>query len=187
MATCEPIDALKFGKLVRFSEKFLVDCAHNGCHGCHGGSMSQAVFFIAKENKGKVASEADYPYFPQTRPCHYNESMATGSITGYVRTIYGDDDNLAAAIQQRGPASVGIDAGHYSFQAYRHGLYDEPACSSRNLDHGVGCVGWGSEKGVKFWIIRNSWGARWGEKGYIRMVWKKNQCGVSSRAIIATA
>jgi len=37
----------------------------------------------------------------------------------------------------------------------------------RNLNHGVVAVGWGIEKGVEYFLLKNSWGGRWGESGYI--------------------
>jgi len=39
-----------------------------------------------------------------------------------------------------------------------------------DLDHGIAAVGYGSEDGVNFYIVRNSWGAQWGENGYLRIL-----------------
>jgi len=110
------------------------------------------------------------------------------TCTGYVDIKQGSESDLMAAIASVGPVSVAIDASRSSFQLYRSGVYVEPRCSSRSLDHGVLAVGYGTDaKNGDYWIVKNSWGTGWGEAGYIKMARNKsNQCGVATEASYPT-
>lgn len=96
----------------------------------------------------------------------------------------GSEAKLLEALAANGPISIAIDASHETFQFYSHGVYDESKCSAQDLDHGVLLVGYGeTEAGDKYWIVKNSWSEKWGEKGYVRMARdKNNQCGVATAA-----
>lgn len=74
---------------------------------------------------------------------------------------------LKAAIDKQ-PVSVTIEADKTVFQHYTSGVLDSTACGTQ-LDHAVAAVGYGTENGEEYYIVRNSWGASWGDQGYIKI------------------
>ena len=78
-------------------------------------------------------------------------------VTGAKQVKTGDEQDLKLAVYTQ-PVVAAIDASHTSFQLYRSGVYYEPACSSQRLDHAILVVGYGSQAGKDFWIVKNSWG-----------------------------
>ncbi|XP_055940771.1 procathepsin L-like [Argiope bruennichi] len=174
--------ALKTGKLVSLSEQNLVDCSGpEGNMGCEGGLMDQAFEYIKKN--GGIDTEQSYPYTAEDGTCHFKKGSVGATCKGYVDIPTGDEKALQQAVATVGPVSVAIDASQFSFQLYSGGIYDEPSCDSQNLDHGVLAVGYGTEDGADYWLVKNSWGTSWGENGYIKMSRNKNnQCGIATQA-----
>ena len=67
-----------------------------------------------------------------------------------------------------GPVSVAIEADTRTFQLYTSGVITGDACGT-NLDHGVLVAGYGEANNTPFWLVKNSWSADWGEKGYVKI------------------
>merc|ERR1711917_128629 len=112
-----------------------------------------------------------YPYEMRKSYCRYSNSNSY-AISGAKRVSFGSESDLERAVSMV-PTSVAIDASY---------------CSSYSLDHGVLAVGYGSEGGQDYWIVKNSWGTVWGEAGYIKMSkGKNNQCGIATMACYAEA
>jgi len=173
---------LSKGHLVSLSEQNLVDCSTaEGNQGCNGGWMDQAFDYIIK-NHG-IDTEASYPYSatgPNT--CQFNPANVGATLSSYHDVSSGDENDLLNAVYKT-PTSVAIDASHSSFQFYKSGVYYESKCSTSQLDHGVLAVGYGTENGAAYWIVKNSWSATWGSNGYILMSRNKNNnCGIATAA-----
>ena len=74
---------------------------------------------------------------------------------------------MMTEIYNRGPISCGVSVTD-DLVAYTGGIFTDLTNASQ-VNHDISVVGYGEEAGQKFWVVRNSWGALWGEHGYIRM------------------
>jgi len=170
--------------LVGLSEQNLVDCSgKEGNEGCNGGLMTWAFAYIM--SNGGIDTEVSYPYTAQDGVCQYNAANDATTLAGYLNVTTFSENDLQVKVSM-GPTSVAIDASQPSFQFYSSGVYNEPACSSTQLDHGVLAVGWGNDTvggGGNYWIVKNSWNTSWGMNGYIWMSRNRsNQCGIATMA-----
>jgi cathepsin L len=175
----------KTGKLVSLSEQNLVDCSRAfGNQGCNGGWMSYAFNYV-RSNNG-IDTDSSYPYVGRDGTCRFTRSGVGAKCTGYKTIPAGNEVALQQAVATVGPISVAIDAGHASFQLYKSGVYNEPACTSR-VNHAVLVVGYGTYGTNNYWLVKNSWGTSWGTNGYIMMSRnKRNQCAIASYGIYPT-
>lgn len=160
--------AAKKGQLVSLSEQQLVDCAglKYGNLGCGGGLMDGAFKYAIDHG---MCSESAYPYVSGTTKnagtCHSCTPAVT--MSGCADVKPNNQLALKEAVAM-GPVSIAIEADTRYFQSYSGGILTSTSCGT-TLDHGVLIVGYGSENGQKYWIVKNSWGPNWGEKGYVRI------------------
>ena len=172
------------GDLVSLSEQELVDCDHLGSQGCNGGSMAGA-FFWYKSNKSEA--ENQYTYTAKTGTCHSTDFTGLFNSKGFKQVTAKSSSALMASIQT-GPTSVAIEADKAVFQQYTSGILNSTACGTQ-LDHGVLAVGYGSENGQNYYIVKNSWNTTWGDQGYIKIANNGDGdgiCGIQMAAVRPT-
>ncbi|XP_047200273.1 procathepsin L-like isoform X5 [Hippoglossus stenolepis] len=168
--------------LVPLSPQNLVDCSTtDGNKGCIFGYLSKAFKYVIR-NKG-VDSEKSYPYEAKDGKCRYDVKGKAGTCSNFTVLPKGNEIALRDETASVGPISVLVDAKLPSFHQYRGGVYNDPKCSS-SVTHAVLVVGYGTDNGQDYWLVKNSWGTKWGEKGYIRMARNKNNlCGIANFAV----
>ena len=165
----------KYGNLESFSEQQLVSCdnfkntQNRGYdHGCSGGLMDNAFQWI--EGNGGLCREADYPYVSgegSSPACSNVCQVIKGSkIVEFVDVKPSDDVAMMTAISNQ-PVSIAIEADQREFQLYKSGVFTG-TCGTK-LDHGVLVVGYGSENGNDYYLVKNSWAESWGDAGYIKL------------------
>ncbi|CDP18154.1 unnamed protein product [Coffea canephora] len=186
VAAVEGINQIVTGNLTSLSEQELIDCDTTYNNGCNGGLMDYAFAFIA--SNGGLHREEDYPYLMEEGTCDEKRDQSElVQISGYHDVPQNSEESLLKALAHQ-PLSIAIEASGRDFQFYSGGVFDGH-CGTQ-VDHGVAAVGYGSTKGLDYIIVKNSWGSKWGEKGYIRM--KRNTgkpeglCGINKMASYPT-
>jgi cathepsin F len=173
--------------LVSLSEQNLVDCDHecqdaNDCDsGCEGGLQANAFTYVIKN--GGIDTEESYPYTAEDDTCAFKPASIGAKIKNWTM-VSENETEMATYMINNGPLAVAVDATIWQFY---YGGVITVGCGT-SLDHGVLIVGynheidiWGNE--IQYWIIKNSWGADFGEDGYVWIEKDTGCCGVNLYAI----
>jgi C1A family cysteine protease len=162
----EGLYAIKYGQLLNFSEQQILNCDNNN-YGCAGGIISRTYDYLARSNG--LGLQSSLRYTQRKGPCYAIRGVAriigkrfAGSNNGYT---------IAAFLVSNGPLAAGVNANMFKY--YRGGVmsYSNAQCAY-SINHAVVIVGYGrTNTGINYWIVKNSWGPYWGERGYIRIAW----------------
>jgi len=160
------------GELLSFSEQQLVDCAglKYGNYACNGGLQESAYAYY--EDGMKAELESVYPYFSGTTQkkgtCAYDSSSTTAvTVSDYLAVTPNTPSQMKSALTTQ-PLAVSIEADKMVFQTYKTGVLNSTKCGT-SLDHAVLAVGYGTEAGQDYWLVKNSWNTTWGDQGYIKL------------------
>lgn len=166
IAAMEGSHFIEKGELVKLSEQQLVDCSKKeGNEGCNGGLE---VWAFKYAEKTAIELEKDYEYTGRTgHKCKAKEAKEIVKVEDYVQVPKKSVKQIKAAVDKQ-PTCVSVDASGSVFQFYDKGIMDSKRCG-HDLDHAVTAVGYGQQGEKEFLIVRNSWGADWGEDGYFRI------------------
>jgi cathepsin F len=173
---------IKYGVLPNLSEQQLIDCDSSNS-GCSGGIIHYAFNHIRLN--GGLVPESKYSYLGFNSYCKFNPNDVVVKVKAYQMAGTMDEEIIKEMLYKQGPLAITINAR--TLQYYTGGIINLPyAYCPYAPNHGVNLVGYGvSTTGLKYWIVRNTWGAYWGEGGYFRIARGRGLCGVN--AYISTA
>ncbi|PWA51638.1 peptidase C1A [Artemisia annua] len=180
VAAVEGINAIRTGQLLTLSEQQLVDCDSKGMNmGCNGGSHAEAFKFIHEH--GGLATQESYPYVGKREQC-CTAKFGHHSITldGRESIPRRNEEAMLKAVAHQ-PVTISMDPNSRDYMFYSSGVFTGQ-CGTRTM-HAMTVVGYDeTPEGLKYWIVKNSWGPKWGEQGYIRMLrgvqLPEGQCGM---------
>ncbi|EAR99933.1 papain family cysteine protease (macronuclear) [Tetrahymena thermophila SB210] len=173
--------SLKTGKSpIQLSEQQLIDCARQfDNHGCDGGLPSKAFEYIAYE--GGIENSKDYPYTGKNNKCQFDGENIVTKVKQSFNITYLDEKELIYHLVHKGPVTLAYEAAD-EFDNYQSGIYEGKNCEQdpQKVNHAVLAVGY--NKTGDYYIVKNSWGDKWGMNGYFYIRANKNACGLASCA-----
>lgn len=194
--TIESMAAIEHGAatVAPLSVQQMIDCAAGINHGCAGGDTCNLLQWLVLNNV-PIATERSYPQTGVQRPCSVERVL--GSIRGSgagaagaarvraftCENLVGQEDRMVEYLARVGPLTVGVNAA--SWQYYLDGVIqhhcEAGGAAGALLNHAVQVVGYDRSGELPHFIVRNSWGERFGDRGMVRIRMGGNVCGIASQ------
>ena len=152
-------------------------CNYRYCSGCNGATDNAAGFEFVK--KHYTVYDSCRPYDGSYRYCWRNCPPVSIPFRGYQR-LSNNQEDIKVALQS-GPVIATMQT-YSDLWVYRYGIYQHTEGNFVSI-HSVEIVGYGTESGRDYWVIKNSWGQDWGERGYFRIIRGTNHCGIEDDVI----
>ena len=148
------------------AEQELVDCSTSyGNDGCDGGFSFQGLDYI--RDKG-INLEKDYPYKARDGQCKDISGKGAFKIKEWIKVEAGPNNMVDILRKQPTTASFHVQG---DFMSYKSGVYNPKSCPG-NRNHAVNAIGFDLDAEVPYFIVRNSWGPKWGEEGFFKIAIK---------------
>ncbi|KDO32335.1 hypothetical protein SPRG_02814 [Saprolegnia parasitica CBS 223.65] len=164
-AAIEGAYCAKFNTTIALSDQYVTTCSDNNGGGCNGGTTVAGMNFT----RFGACALADAPFTlgktgagAACRPCAKPLALGVSGVGRVAKSVAAFTRTLA-----KSPIAVSLSAGNPAWQFYVGGVLTSGHNASAPLDHAVTIVGYGVANGVPVWKIRNSWGTKWGEGGYM--------------------
>ncbi len=186
-AVCESSILINSGEALDLSEQNVLDCS-TGPDGRKAGSCDGGWYGYVFDyySKNRLVSETVNPYKGKSGFCKKSTSVPYRiKAWGYLREDAGIPtvNEMKKALSTYGPIAACVKVTE-AFQAYAGGIFDEHAKTSgkQDINHAITIVGWDDSK--KSYLIKNSWGEAWGEKGYMWIEYDCNNIGYGASWIV---
>jgi len=187
MAVFESNYLIRNDKSIDFSEQHILDCAYgrrgNDAGSCNGGWYGHVFYYLTKKS---AVIEQKVPYKGKGSVCRSGLPGSYKAVAwGYLKRNAGIPTvaEMKKALCTYGPLAACVKVTP-AFQAYRSGIFDEHARVSgpRDINHAITIVGWDDNK--RAYLVKNSWGTRWGDKGYVWVEYGSNNIGYGATWIV---
>lgn len=176
---------------VKLSAQHLLSCNNRGQQSCDGGHLDRAWMYFRKHG---IVEESCFAYTGKLEIC--NRYQLDSCPKRHLRKSnkfrvgpayrLGNETDIMYEIIKSGPVQATMKVYH-DFYSYQTGVYEHTDLSvlDRTGYHSVRIVGWGEERGRKYWKVANSWGPEWGENGFFKIARGKNECDIESFVLAA--